>query len=1856
MRRDTSPDRSRGLDIAIIGMAGRFPGVRNVDEFWRNLRDGVESIHLFSDAELVALGVSPELIRNPRYVKAAAILEDFECFDAALFGISPAEAEIMDPQHRVFLECVWEALETAGYDAEQYDGLIGLFGGARLNGYIANIYGAARGVTDLQILLSNDKDHLTTRVSYKLGLEGPSMAVQSACSTSLVAVHLACQSLLSGESDLALAGGVAVKVPQRAGYLHTPGEIFSPDGHTRTFDGRGQGTLFGSGVGIVVLKRLAEAKEDGDHIRAVIRGSAVNNDGAQRLGYAAPRPDGQAKVIAAALGVSGVEPTTITYVEAHGTATPLGDPIEIAALRQAFAGVRPGSCAVGSVKTNVGHLETAAGVAGLIKTVLALEHGQIPPSLHFEQPNPAIDFASSPFYVNARLAEWKTDGGPRRAGVSSFGMGGTNAHLVLEEAPAAVVAGPSRPWHLLLLSARTAAALERMTTNLAEHLERHPELDLADVAHTLHLGRRALSHRRILVSRDVGDAAAALRQLDPKRVASGVEESRDRPVSFLFPGQGAQHVGMARTLYAHEAVFRREVDRCASLLEPYLRLDLRTLLDPPADRRAAVEERLARTEMVQPVLFTVELALARLWMSWGVRPESLIGHSIGEYVAACLAGTFRLEDALALVALRGRLMQRLPPGAMLSVPLDEREFGELMDSDLSLAAVNAPCLCVISGPLESIDRLHGRLRTKGLECRRLRTSHAFHSAMMEPILEQFAAEVARLPLSPPRIPFLSNLTGDWITAADATDPLYWVRHLRQTVRFSDGLARLLAEPERVLLEVGPGRSLSSLARRQPGWPAGGVALASLPNPDEPQSDLAFLLGTLGRLWLSGLQIDGKGLYAGQRRRRVLLPSYPFERQRYWIEGRPVAAAAQPAPPPGRTADLTDWFYLPVWKQSLPPVPPPRGGTERGSRWLIFGDHRGLGAAIAARLRQEGHQVITVTTGEGFRHLADDSCALAPGCRAHYDALLKEYGVPEEILHLWSVTGHGSAEEPTDLRARGLYSLLFLAQALGERDVRRPLRLRIVTDGLWAVGSEEVPCAEKATLLGPVRGIPQEYPHISCRAIDVVLPRPDAPLEPLVARLFAELAADLQGISVAYRGPQRWLRTFEAVRLEERTDLAGKLRPGGVYLITGGLGGIGLTLAERLARDVQARLVLTSRTGLPAREEWSAWLRERGEGDAMSRKIRRIEAIERVGGEVLALAADAADEDQMRAAVQQARERFGRIHGAIHSAGVPGGGLIQLKTPEAVEAVLASKVRGARILAALLEEEPVDFLVLLSSAISLTGGVGQVDYCAANAFLDAFAHERNARGHLTLAINWDVWRDLGMAAAALAAPAARSVRGRPQDNGAGVAPVHPLLGHRVGGGEDEDIYLAELSPAGHWLLAEHRLLGEPVLPGVAFLEIAWAALRQRATGAAAWIRDLVLLEPLHVPEGGTRHVKTVLRRTEEGFSLTVRSRPAPGDDGAGGWQEHAACALGVLEDGPAHHDLEDLLACRPPVGEASGGSALPPEGPVSWGPRWQEIRTSYLGDGLALLELRDAGVLDGAGFALYPPLLDLATACGPLLLGDGPYLPFGYKRLRLVQRLPARIYVRFRPRERAPAQGETVEFDFTLLDETGRELVTIEELTLRRLRPAARPWVDSAGRARSVPAGDGAMDLLAQSIAPEEGAEAFSRALAQLTVPQIVISARTANIVLDHLARGTAPAPPSASRESTPLPAQHRRPPLQTPYVAPRNEIERTITELWQQALGFETIGVHDDFFDLGGDSILSLRLLIRLRETFELELPLNSLFEKPTVAELAALVLRSFSEGLGTEDLNQTLAELEWLSDEEVRALVETDREEHLDV
>ncbi len=1727
--------------IAIIGMAGRFPGAKTIEQFWQNLCAGRESISFFTDEELIASGVDPSLLNDPNYVKASPVLEDIEMFDASFFGFTPREAEVMDPQHRLFLECAWEALENAGYNSNTYEGLIGVYSGAALNTYLLKNLISHPEILNLvssaQILIGNDQNFVPTRVSYKLNLKGPSVNVGTACSTSLVAVQMGCQSLLNYQCDMVLAGGVTI-ASRKEGYLYQEGGIASPDGHCRAFDAKAQGTVGGNGVGIVVLKRLADALADGDCIYAVIRSAEINNDGSLKAGYTAPSTEGQAKVIAEALAIASVAPETITYIETHGTGTNLGDPIEIAALTKVFRAStnKKGFCAIGSVKTNIGHLGTAAGVAGLIKTVLALKHQMIPPSLHFEQPNPKIDFANSPFYVNTKLREWQTNGTPRRAGVSSFGIGGTNAHIILEEAPVLGEHQWSRGgeeqggFQLLVISAKTDSALEIATTNLAEYFEQHPKTNLADAAYTLQVGRWAFNHRRMLVCQDLNDAITALKSLNRQRVFTHYLEPKQQSIAFMFPGQGAQYVNMSRELYQIEPTFRDLVDLCCEHLKPHLGLDLRHVLYSQEEH-----EQLKQTYISQSALFVTEYALAKLWMAWGVSPQVMIGHSIGEYVAACLAGVFSLEDALVLVATRGRLMQQLPHGSMLSVPLPEKEILPLLDEKLSLAANNAPSLCVVSGTTDAINDLQNCLWAQGVECRFLHTSHAFHSKMMNPILAEFTRAVKKANRKPPEIPFISNLTGTWITPEQATSASYWAEHLRSSVRFSEGITELLKDTERIFLEVGPGRTLSTFTMRHQIQEQ--MVLSSIRHPQDQQSDVAFLLNTLGRLWLAGVQVDWSGFYTNRRRYRIPLPTYPFERQRYWISpekqinyrptseqlwisllaagqhqahtgileldeqhylenkqcldrlcmtyinqafrrlgafdnvvkkysleelfeechilpryrqlfnrfldvlieqghlqqehgqftnlepfspifvnallaearekwkhtpqileivqefgdnladvligekeplglylaavdktieraeselpwntyfkgiiraslemvvkllpphinlrileiggGQGIATAEllpvlplqqtsyiftdvgglfldqakkkfsaypfveygfldieQPPQEQGYSShrfdivvavnvlhvtsnlgktlehvrsllapggflllweitepqlrfDITDgllmhpledqersqgnpflsqeqwyeklythgfvkveafsafqafgqnvfvaqasesvsnevaaaftatselkntpkklnianWFYIPSWQRSMLPQLLKTGlsGVEGGC-WLVFVDECGLGEKMVQQLAVSGQDAIAVRVGEQFNHQSDRLYTMNPQQRQDYDTLLTELSTlgkkPRTIVHLWSVT---TVDRPELSEVLGFYSLLFLAQALGEQDLTDSVEIGIVSNNMQAVTGSEVLCPEKALVLGACKVIPLEYSNITCRSIDIDVVFPFKQTwqeEKLINQLLAELTTKTSFDQIiAYRGFHRWVQDFQPVQLDGDVARNPRLRDKGVYLITGGLGGVGLALAEYLAQTVQAKLILIGRSPIPNHSEWEQWLLTHEPQDAVSSIIQKLQTIEALSAQVMVINADITNLEQMSAAIQKANHQFGEIHGVIHAAAVPGGGMIQRTTQAAIASAIAPKVKGTRVLDLLFRDTKLDFFILCSSLSSFTGGLGIVDYTAENAFVDAFAHYRTSQNSSsTISINWDRWKGLGMAVA------------------------------------------------------------------------------------------------------------------------------------------------------------------------------------------------------------------------------------------------------------------------------------------------------------------------------------------------------------------------------------------------------------------------------------------------------------------------------------------------------------------------------
>ncbi|WP_404337323.1 SDR family NAD(P)-dependent oxidoreductase [Sphingomonas sp. MMS12-HWE2-04] len=1327
--------------IAIIGAACRFPGADSPEALWQIVRDGRDAITRFTDEQLAAAGVDAATLADPAYVRAKGMVAEADGFDAALFGLSPFEAALMDPQQRLFVECAWMALEDAAVDPARFDGAVGMFAGSILSTYLLrNLWpnrALAQQAGSFQLAVGNDPTFLATRTSYLLGLTGPSTSVGTACSTGLTAVHLACQSLLAHECDLALAGAASVHLPLVAGYRFEPGSILSPDGHCRPFDAEAQGTVSSDGAGAVALRRLADAVADGDPIQAVILGSAINNDGHDKVGFTAPSVAPQARVIAEALTVAGVAPESIALIEAHAAGTALGDPIEVAALAEVFAHApRKTPCAIGSIKSNIGHVDAAAGIAGLIKAVLALRHRTLPPTAHYCAPSPRLALGSS-FEVLGEARAFDAEA-PMRAGVSAFGIGGTNVHIVLEE----YVPNPPKPAaqgpELLLLSARSPGALEATAQRLANHLQAHPELSLGDVAHTLRSGRRPLPYRSFVVARDCGDAIAQLRRLEPGEMPTVGS------VAFLFPGLGDHYPAMGWELYCTQPLFRREVDRCAALLLPELGGDIRDHLfarhdwrhpelaptsDAPALDLRAMLGRTTREESSldgprwgQPAIFVVEYALAQLLVDWGAVPTTMAGYSIGEFVAATLAGVFALPDALALVAARAQLIdERVERGAMLAVSIGEAALGALLPREVSIAAVNGPSLTIAAGPVDAIAALERRLIAEEVACQHLPATHAYHSAMMAPIVVALANRVAAAEPQPPRTPWVSCLTGDWIRAEEAIDPHYWAQHLCRTVRFHQALEPLLADPARILIELGPGQSLTShalavrtrLGRANPVIPAMRWSYGG-------DGEAATLQRAVGQLWAAGATLDFGRAFARADTRRIALPTYAFQRVRHWID----PPAADDPVETGRRA-VEDWFSLPCWK----PAPLTQEGKMPSGDWLIFADAHGIGAELAERLRPRGGRTILVRPGLAFAATAD-GFTVAPGDAADYGALvasLSQAGdVPPNIAHCWALDAH---RDFADTQAHGIESVVALLAALWRDDPGRSLRVEVLASGVADFG-ETVP--EKATLLGPVLVAPQERPGTRCRCIDLDPASGDA-----VDAVVAELAVEPTAPLVTYRGKARWLRGYEPVRLGPVADGLSPLRDRGVYLITGGLGGVGLVLARHLAERCAARLVLVGRTSL-------------GEGPA--RRIAAVQALEEAGAEVLTLSADVADRAAMAKVFAAAEARFGAVQGVFHCAGSIGADTfceMARMTSADIDAQLHAKARGAIVLDQVIAGRALDFCVLMSSLSAVLGGLGFAAYAAANCFLDAFAQDRSrVRRTRWLSIDWDSWR-LGETRAAVA---------------------------------------------------------------------------------------------------------------------------------------------------------------------------------------------------------------------------------------------------------------------------------------------------------------------------------------------------------------------------------------------------------------------------------------------------------------------------------------------------------------------------
>ncbi len=1736
--------------VAIVGRAGRFPSARSVDQFWSMVAGERTGTTWLRDEDLLAAGVSRAELADPNYVKAAQILPDMECFDAGFWGFSPREASILDPQHRHFLETAWEALEDAGHMPEDFDGRVGVFAGSGMQAYLPfNLLSNPDLVREIGLFLlrhtGNDKDFLTTRLSYLLNLHGPSVAVQTACSTSLVAVHMAAQSLLNLECDMAIAGGVTIELPHRRGYHYAAGEILSPDGICRAFDNDSQGTVFGSGSAILVLRRLEDALADGDDIKATILASAVNNDGAQKAGYLAPSVDGQAECAAEALALAGVDAGTVGYIEAHGTGTPVGDPIELAALSQAYGAGGAQFCGIGSVKTNIGHLDTAAGAASLIKVVEALRHKTLPASLNYKTPNARFDIAGSPFYVVDSTRPWQTGGTPRRAAVNSLGVGGTNAHVIVEEAPERAPAPRGDDWRLYPFSARTRASLDGANEKWSAFLGGGDVPAPSDITYTLRHGRRAFDERMAVAARGPKDLKAAMAGDAPELLRRGNAGDGEAEVVFLFPGGGAQYPGAGRDLLEESEVFRSAVAECFEVLPDEAPEDLFDVMFESKLEDREARRKLNASAYAIPALFILEYAYSRLWESWGIRPAAILAHSVGEYAGAVVAGAMSVKDAMRVVTLRGQVMDAAPPGAMTVVPASAEVVRQLVGDSLDIAAVNAPQISVVSGTVAEIEALEARLKDTEHEARRIHIDVAAHSRVLDGQLGAFRRGFEGVTFSQPTVPFVSSLRGDWGREGDFSSAEYWVQHLRNTVQFTGAVAKVLDKPNRIILEVGPGQTLGPLVDMAEAPQKARAIIASARKPSETVNDMGAAVAALGAIWANGGAVDWSLAPGGDDGRRVSLPTYAFEKVRHWVEpGRGIGSAeaadqtATESVALERIEAIDDWFAGFEWAElSLPPATArPEGGL------LLVGAEGALAEAAAAAFAGAGIAVTRAGFGDAFA-ATDDGYTLRAGDEADAEALLEALGtLPSRILLVVAADAD---------RAHAFDTGFALMRGLQLADAGAGIEVAVAVGGTVALEGEEVTGIEAAALLGPVRIAPREMPGLRAALIDVgTAMEPEAAATALVEEFGAGLPAD----RVLLRPGRRLVERRVGRPTEAPAEKPSRLRHGGSYLVTGGLGGIGRALALYLAEAVQARIAIVSRSARP--------------DAALEAAIRGH------GGEVMFIAADVTDRAAMEAAICKVRQGFGGLNGVFHAAGTIDDAPLAMKTRDAAHAVIAPKLDGGRILADLIPDGSVEVFAVFSSSSVVIAPAGQVDYVAANAGLEALAASRSDG----LSIAWGVWKDIGMARRAYGA-----------DSTAG---SHPLLGARSDGAGGAIRFEGTIDPA-LWVVAEHVVAGQPVLPGTGYLEIIRAAMAEAAPGRAWEIEALAFDYPMIFVDGLPLAVAVVLTPAADGYDLQVET--AAGD----GPLEHVHARIRL--GGKADTAVPPALRPRAAKGltrSARSGHA-PQEALIAFGPRWHcigEIRTGErLAEGDFALASDFAG--DLGDYHVHPALMDMAMTVGLNLLADGGaegkvYAPMSIGRVRLLAPLPAELTSRARLKSEQP--GRMATFDVLIADKAGRPVAVLEGLAMRAVEGGALGG--PAPDASAAPLTD---RLLASGIRAAEAPALFARMLDLPAGSRVTVSPVSLEVVRAAMAEAFRPRQATGDEDEA---------------AASDDPVEAQLATIWRDLLGVGTVRPEDDFFALGGHSLNAVRMFGRIRKEFGVDLPLATLFEAPKMAALATRI------------------------------------------
>ena len=1734
--------------IAIVGRACRVPGARDVTGFWNMLDNECAATQRLSDADLLAAGVARNKLADPNYVKVANILPDMESFDAEFFGFSPKDARILDPQHRHFLETAWEALEDAGHMPDEFNGRIGVFGGCGFQAYFPfNILSNPELVEEHGLFLlrhtGNDKDFLTTRVSYLLDLQGPAVSVQTACSTSLVAVHLGVNSLLNMECDMVLAGGVTIELPHRQGYTYAPNEILSPDGICRAFDDHSNGTLFGSGSTIVALRRLEDALADGDDIKAVILGSAINNDGNQKANYFAPSIDGQVEAIAEAVTLSGVSPNSIDYIEAHGTGTNLGDPIELTALNEVYGEGKRGSVLVGSVKTNIGHLDTAAGGAGLIKVIEAMRHGRIPATLNFNTPNSRFDFEHSPFEVNAESRDWMQQGRPRRAAVNSLGVGGTNAHLIVEEAPSADATVYEDVWRLFPFSTKTKGALLNTAPKWARFLRGGQVPTMADMSFTLKNGRRSFDHRMVVAARSHEDFLRTLEGGSPGFMTNAEVGAEPPEVVFVFAGGGAQYPAAAKDLVEHCPVFEEAVNACFSALPSDAPVDLREMMFERDISDDIARRKLNATPYALPALFILEYAYAKLLQSWGIKPNAILAHSVGEYAGAVVAGALTMEDAIKIVVRRSIVMAAAPKGAMVAIPASSDEVLEMVGDGLDIAAFNAPMMSVVSGPVNAIEELEAALRGTAFEASRVQVDVAAHSRLLDSQLENFRQQIQPFGFSRPVIPFVSALRGDWGQEDDFASADYWVRHLRGTVRFVDAANKVLERPNCIIVEVGPGQTLGPLIEMMEARHKPKAVLHCGRRPKEEGDDVGVAMTALGGLWANGVKIDW-GLLPGSEGRRVSVPTYAFEKQIHWIEpGQGSQREHVQQEPggdsnviPGRIKDIDDWFGQRDWQ----PIPPGLNDDASLDNILVLAGRDPVSKAVVGALSDSQANVTVAYRGAQYAAHGREF-TLAASAASDFDLMFDALGtVPEHILFLWALD-QGDTPEIFD----GAYHLMRGIQLADPSNC-----VSVVMVGVEACDVQGTPVSHPchSLLMGAVRVAPREIPGLCAKYVDIGA-HMDA--VSLADKLIKELAIRDGFDRVSWSTNTRLAEVHVAKRMVEAATH--RLRQGGTYLIVGGQTGIGRELAIWMAEHFRANIAILSR---------SAHLDE-----------PLVQVVNEFAGEVRFYPGDATSIDDLRKAKSQIESEFGVVHGVFHGAGVINDAPLSAKDLECARDVLAPKVEGALNLGAIFPDGTLDIFAVFSSASVMLGPPGQTDYVAANAFLESFAATREDG----LVIAWGIWRDIGMAAVNYSVP----VESEPL----------PFLGPRCD--EDGHIFFERgVDPKTEWLLSGHIVNGQKVLPGVAYIDLIERAGREALGQKPFEICSLSLASPLVFHNDLPRKVGIKLIPLLKGFEVVVQSKS--GMDSAH-WEEHARASIVVSKD--TDHLQPARLGALPNGAPLETRTICAQSNLIEFGKRWDNVVEIEIFENQAVghYALAPGFLEDVNQWRIHPGLLDTAATVGLDLLSEDErrgmvYAPISVERIRVMAPIPTSIQSRAC---RLDFDGNRLAtFDIEILDEQGSPLVYLEGFAMCGIEDDKFGMV--GGELSRTEA------MLAQGISKADAPALFER-IFSAQERNIVVSSLPLELIRLSLVQARTPTSNSVNDSGSVL----------TRF---EDKEEEWLASLWVDLLGAENLTRESDFFRLGGHSLNAVRMFSRIRKKYDIELPLATLFEAPTLGQLAELI------------------------------------------